>query len=198
MAEAVKSAKDADTALERCADLYESAQHASDLANKLISFERANKAGNANLHEALNLVDVVRSAIDTVQRRVPASVQVLFNSEEPVIQVSGDLLMLEEGFANLLDNALKHAGAALTTIVIDIISSDGVARIEVSDDGVGLKDEDMSKAMERFGQINPGGGSGLGLSIVQMVANAHGGRFTLEKPCRGLRAVFVLPTISAL
>ena len=76
MAEAVRSATDAETALERTADLYESAQHASELANKLISFERANQAGSADLHEALNLVTVVRAAIDTVQRRVPASVQI--------------------------------------------------------------------------------------------------------------------------
>ena len=197
MAEAVRSATDAETALERTADLYESAQHASELANKLISFERASQAGNADLHEALNLVTVVRAAIDTVQRRVPASVQIVFNVEEPVIRVSGDSLMLEEAVTNLLDNALKHAGSALTVIKIDMTLSNRAVHITVSDDGVGLTTEEMSKAMERFGQVNPGSGSGLGLSIVQMVANGHGGRFTLERLNRGLAAVFVLPTMSS-
>ena len=122
----------------------------------------------------------------------------MFNVEEPVIRVSGDSLMLEEAVTNLLDNALKHAGSALTVIKIDITLSNRAAHITVSDDGVGLTTEEMSKAMERFGQVNPGSGSGLGLSIVQMVANGHGGRFTLKKLNRGLRAVFVLPTISPL
>ena len=198
MAEAVKSAPDAETVLARTADLYESAQQASDLANNLISFERANQAGNSDLHELLNLVDVVRTAIDNVQRRVPASVHLVLNVKDPAISVFGDSLMLEEAITNLLDNALKHAGTELTAITIDIVNADGMAGIEVSDDGAGLTREEMAKAMERFGQVNPGGGSGLGLSIVQMIANGHGGQFTLEKLSRGLKAVILLPTISPL
>lgn len=197
MAEAVRSATDAETALERTADLYESAQHASDLANKLISFERANQDRNADIHEVLNLVDVVHSAIETVRRRVPASIQVVLNIEHPLIQVSGDSLMLEEAVINLLDNALKHAGTGLTAITLDIATVNGMAQIEVSDDGVGLTCEEMAKAMERFGQVNSGGGSGLGLSIVQMVAKGHGGQFSLEKLSRGLRAVILLPMLPA-
>ena len=196
MAEAVRSASDARTALERTADLYESAQQASDLANKLISFERASQAGGAGFHQTLNLVEVVRAAVDTVQRRVPASVQMVVNVEEPDIQVMGDSLMLEEAVSNLLDNALKHAGSELTTINLAMVVIDGKARIEVSDDGKGLTSEEMAKALERFGQVSPGGGSGLGLSIVQMVANGHGGSFTLEKRTSGLRAVLVVPLIS--
>lgn len=195
MAEAVRSATDAQTALERTSDLYESAQHTSDLANKLISFERANQVGNADLHKALNIVDVVRSAIDTVQRRVPASIDIALSVEAPVIQVFGDSLMLEEAVTNLLDNALKHAGTDLSAIALNVAIENSMARLEVSDDGIGLAYEEMAKAMERFGQVNPGGGSGLGLSIVQMVAEGHGGHFALEKPSRGLRAVITLPLL---
>ena len=198
MAEAVRSASNAETALERTADLYESAQQANNLANKLISFERASHAGNVDFHQTLNLVEVTRAAIDTMQHRVPASVQIVVNVEEPEIQVVGDPLMLEEAVTNLLDNALKHAGAELTTITLSMAVINGEARIEITDDGVGLTSEEMEKALERFGQVSPGGGSGLGLSIVQMVANGHGGRLTLERPGRGLRVVFVVPAISLL
>lgn len=197
MAEAVRSAADAETALERTAELYESAQHASDLANKLISFERANQDGNIDLHENLNLVEVVRSAIDTLQRRVPVTIQIVLSVQEPVIHVLGDSLMLEEAVTNLLDNALKHAGTGLTAITLDLAIHNGMARIEVSDDGAGLTSEEMSKAMERFGQVNPGGGSGLGLSIVQMVAKGHDGKFALERRSRGLGAIILLPIASA-
>ena len=197
MAEAARSATDAETALERTADLYESAQQASELANKLISFERANQAGSTDFHHILNFVDVVRAAIDTVQRRVPASIHIVENLEEAEIHVVGDSLMLEEAVTNLLDNSLNHAGSELTAITVNMAVMDDMARLEVSDDGAGLTSEEIAKALERFGQISPGGGSGLGLSIVQMVAKGHGGMFMLETQSRGLRAVFVLPMISA-
>ena len=197
MAEAVKSASDAKTALERTEDLYESARKANDLANNLISFERASQAGNSDLHEIINLVDVVRCAIENVQRRVPAHVKIASEFESPLVCAAGDSLMLEETITNLLDNALKHAGSELTAISVNVSIVKDTARIEVSDNGIGLTDEQMIKSMERFGQVNPGGGSGLGLSIAQMVANAHGGSFALESRSRGLRAVFALPAISS-
>ena len=196
MAEAVRSASDAKTALERTEDLYESAVQASDLANKLISFERASQAGSADFHQTLNLVEVVHAAIDTLKRRVPAPIQLVLNVEESEIGVSGDPLMLEEAVTNLLENALEHGGSELTAISVDVSMIDSMVTIAVSDNGVGLTQDEISKAMERFGQVNPGGGSGLGLSIVQMVANGHGGSFVLQRLDTGLRAVLTLPTIS--
>jgi len=196
MAEAVRSASDAKTALERTEDLYESAQQASDLANKLISFERASQAGSVDFQETLNLVDVVHASINTVQARVPDSVHVKLNFKEPEILIVGDSLMLEEAITNLLDNTLNHAGSGLSTITIELSLIDDKASVLVSDDGVGLTSEEIDKALERFGQVNPGGGSGLGLSIVQMVAKNHGGSLTLERLHRGLRAVFVVPAMT--
>lgn len=195
MAEAVRSAPNAESAMERTADLYESAQQASDLANKLISFERANRAGGSDFHEALDLVSVVQSAIKQVERHVDGSVEISLHGGDSPVQVNGDALMLEEAVTNLLDNAVKYGGAGLSSIDLQLSTHKELVRLEVADDGVGMTDEEMSKALERFGQVNPGSGSGLGLSIVQSVVAAHDGRFTLSNLGNGLLAVVELPLL---
>jgi two-component system sensor histidine kinase TctE len=193
MAEAVRSAPDAESALERTADLYESAEQVSNLANQLISFERANQAGSADFHKVLDIIQVVRSAVESVERSAPESVKIELKCETQALNVVGDALMLEEAIINLLDNALRYGGPDLTSITVDVHGSDDSVTVSVSDDGVGMTPSEMQTAMERFGQVSPGRGSGLGLSIVQSVASGHGGQFSMQELDRGLRAVMKLP-----
>jgi two-component system OmpR family sensor kinase len=82
--------------------------------------------------------------------------------------------------ANLLANARTHTPAG-TAIAVSIAQSGDGVRIAVSDNGPGLSEEDQKRIFERFYRAdssrmrNDGEGSGLGLSIVDAVMNAHGG-----------------------
>lgn len=180
MAEAVRSAPTAEAAIERTADLYESAQHASDLANKLISFERANRAGSADVFERIDVLPIIEAALKNTRQRLSAHISFNFSPALPDVYVRGDELMLEEAFGNIIDNAVKHGGPELSQIDIDVFVIDSMARIVIRDDGVGITEAELAIALERFGQVNPGSGSGLGLSIVQSVVAAHRGEFTIE------------------
>jgi two-component system sensor histidine kinase MprB len=97
---------------------------------------------------------------------------------EPTI-VPGVPASLERAIANLLDNAAKWspAGAA-----VDVRLADGV--LSVRDHGPGIADADLPHVFERFYRATAARsmpGSGLGLSIVQKVAEAHGGTVTAER-----------------
>jgi len=67
--------------------------------------------------------------------------------------------------------------------------------VEVDDDGPGIAPEQRARAFERFVKLGgPGGGGGLGLSIVRGAADAHGAQVTLlESPLGGLRAQVSFP-----
>lgn len=102
---------------------------------------------------------------------------------------------LRRALGNLIDNALKYAGAA--TLRID----DGPAllRLTVEDEGPGIPEAALAEVVEPFRRLDPartldGSGVGLGLAIARDIAAAHGGRLTLaNRPAGGLAATLELP-----
>jgi signal transduction histidine kinase len=93
-------------------------------------------------------------------------------------RVVGSQRQVERAVRNLLDNAARHAEAAVAVTV------DG-GTVVVDDDGPGVAPADRERIFERFTRLDEGrardaGGSGLGLSIVRAVATAHGGTVTVE------------------
>ncbi len=111
------------------------------------------------------------------ERRVTASVT------EGVV-VNGDEHRLRQVVANLVSNALVHTPSD-AAIEARVRSNNGSAVLEVHDDGPGMTPDIAVHAFERFYRADPSrsrhhGGSGLGLSIVQAIVDAHGGTVTLD------------------
>ncbi|MEO1796828.1 MAG: sensor histidine kinase, partial [Pseudomonadota bacterium] len=100
--------------------------------------------------------------------------------------------MVQEAVTNLLDNARIHGGPTLTEICLSATRTGDTIAIEVSDDGKGISPEEHDHALKRFEQLGSTSGSGLGLSIVEAVAHAHGGTCTLHSRDRGLTARITL------
>lgn len=96
---------------------------------------------------------------------------------------------------NLLSNAQQHAVSAVR-VVSDI--EEGWVRIDVSDDGFGIPDEQLPHIFERFfrggGQRrrDEGGGTGVGLTISRAIAHAHGGRLDAANTDEGRGATLTL------
>jgi signal transduction histidine kinase len=113
---------------------------------------------------------------------------------DPPLPAWGDRELIQQAVANLLDNAVKFSpeGAEIT---LKASTRPGVVRISVGDRGPGIPEEDRNRATERFyrgetARHTPG--SGLGLALVQAVAQLHGGALLLEDNQPGLCAVLVL------
>jgi two-component system phosphate regulon sensor histidine kinase PhoR len=104
--------------------------------------------------------------------------------EEPVPAVPGDAGNLERLLLNLLDNAIKY-NRPDGRITVRVGRCDGDAVLEVSDTGIGIPPESISRIFERFYRVDKGrareeGGTGLGLAIVKHIAQAHGGQVEVE------------------
>jgi signal transduction histidine kinase len=114
--------------------------------------------------------------------------------------VFADAGRLQQVMHNLLENALRYTAPG-GRIQVTIASSPGEARVSIADTGVGIPDTDLPYIFERFfrskasKQVNPGG-SGLGLSIVRWIVEAHKGSVTVESaPGKGSTFTVRLPMI---
>jgi signal transduction histidine kinase len=103
-----------------------------------------------------------------------------------------------QAIANLIDNAMKYSGARKTLRVAAEVR-DGRLALSVEDEGIGIPREEQARIFEKFyraGRSETQGrrGSGVGLALVRHVAEAHGGRVTVEsQPGAGSRFTLWLP-----
>jgi len=148
-------------------------------------------------------VDLVRVAADAVDdARATAGGRPISLEAPAELVVSGDDLRLRQVATNLLANACQHTPPEAPVVVrVAIVGADAV--LEVADHGPGLDDAAAQKVFERFYRADPsrtrvGGGSGLGLSIVAAIAEAHGGRVSVDStPGAGACFRVALPVTGA-
>jgi two-component system OmpR family sensor kinase len=105
------------------------------------------------------------------------------------VMVRGDDTRLRQVVGNLVRNALVHTPSR-TPIEIAVTTHNGTAQLTVTDHGPGLRIEDKARIFEPFYRADPSrsrdsGGAGLGLSIVNAVVAAHGGRVDVKETSGG-------------
>lgn len=104
---------------------------------------------------------------------------ILHKANEPSVRIVGDKQLLQSALRNLIDNAIKYSPPD-TEIALSLSQHQGFALIEVADQGRGLSGQNLTHRFARGDNAGDVVGSGLGLTIVEEVALAHGGRFELR------------------
>lgn len=167
--------------------------------NAILSLSRVN-AGAEGKHVRLSLSELGEEMAELFE---PACEEagLLFNSSiEDGLWTKGDQPLLAQATANILDNAIKYTpgGGKISLTVegrgdhIDII---------VHDTGPGIPEADLERVKKRFVRLDDArtqSGSGLGLALVEAVAEFHKGQLTLSEgqadpPARGLSVTLSLP-----
>jgi signal transduction histidine kinase len=155
-------------------------------------------AGKLQLRKsATELASLIESSIEeqqllAQQRRVRVEVE---GTPERCI-IDADPYRLRQVVGNLLSNAVKFSTAG-GRVVVRLQALDGVARIEVEDDGVGIPPAFLPHVFDRFRQAHDDdtrqhGGLGLGLAIVKHLVELHGGTITVSSGGPGLGARFAI------
>ncbi|MFN7572419.1 MAG: ATP-binding protein, partial [Betaproteobacteria bacterium] len=135
-------------------------------------------------------------------RRLPEAPPTAVDSTSATGQVlDGNATELRRALDNLLANADRYgrdAESGRLTLALTLARRDGAALLTVADQGPGIAPADLQRLLRPFerGDVARGGGTGagLGLAIVQRIAQLHGGQFTLSANApQGLRAELQLP-----
>lgn len=212
-----KMLPDADAAFSR---IEPEARRMQALVEDLLTLARLD-AERPMSHAPVDLTQVAADAVAGARAIEPARPVELRLDAAPVIDGDGD--KLRQVALNLVVNALRHAGedANVTVTVTEAVAGPGptahtasvgpiqrpgtrLAVLEVDDDGAGMPAEAAAKSFERFHRIDDSrtrsegaGGSGLGLSIVAGIVQAHDGTVHLDTaPESGARFRVELPVLS--
>lgn len=193
-----------ETIRETLVDVESETQHMGMIINDLLLVAQA-ESGNLVLRKEIVemdtlLLEVYRQTRQIATRGRPeGELEVRLGSEDQAL-VYGDRQRLRQLLLNLAENAVKYTPYS-GTVTLGLANKDGWVRVSVHDTGIGISEENQQQIFERFYRTDKArgremGGSGLGLSIVQWIAQAHDGHVTVEsKPQVGSTFTLWLPEL---
>jgi signal transduction histidine kinase len=151
------------------------------LSNALLDLEELRASGTASL-EPVDVDELLADVSTRYQPEVAANSRRIHTPPPTGHIIDGHAHWLDLALGNLVSNALRYGHGDIT---LTAKQSDGHTRLAVTDEGVGFPPEFVDKAFDRFSRDEASrttGGTGLGLSLVQAVAEAHHGSATITAP----------------
>jgi signal transduction histidine kinase len=142
------------------------------------------------------LIDETLEAFSYVLSQQGFTVEVTSAPDLPEVPMDADAV--KQALANLVDNAIKYSEAR-KSLGVEASIQEGQLALSVADKGIGIPPEEFGRIFEKFyrvGRSDTQGqrGSGVGLALVRHIAEAHGGRVTVESwPGEGSRFTLWLP-----
>ena len=167
----------------------------SALIDELLSLSRMESGGRFSPENA-DLSELVEVVCDEAQMAQDKSIT-LEKSIAKDVHAEIDVGLMSRLVQNLLGNAYKFTEEG-GTISVSLEKTEGAIRLSVRDSGCGIEEDDLPKIWNRLWQKDSSRsenkGSGLGLSMVQKIAQLHGGKMSVESaPGKGSLFVLTLP-----
>jgi len=180
--------------------IHQSGGHLLGLINDILDLAKI-EAGRYTLHQAaINLEAGLEDAVGFIRLRAEQHGVALEHTQpHPLPALYADARAVRQMLINLLSNAVKFTPSGGQVRIFVAVTEQNEIEIGVSDTGVGIAPSDQALVFESFGQarhdtVIVDKGTGLGLTIVKGLAEAHGASVTLASaPGRGTRVSIVFP-----
>ena len=168
------------------ADLEAGVARASHVVEQLMTLARVEPEALALQKTRCDLVAIAKDAIVARAALAERKAIDLGLAHAEAASVDGDPTALAILLSNLLDNALRYTPQG-GRIDVSVTSPEGVPVLQVADTGPGIPQAERERVFDRFyrGALADAPGSGLGLSIVKRIADAHGATIALDAPTTG-------------
>ena len=166
-------------------DARDDAEWLIRMVENLLSITRISGAEKTELHRSPELLEeIIGECAAKFKKRDPTVGLSVRVPDEPVT-VEVDAMLIEQVLMNLMDNAVHH-GEKTTHIYVEAYRDNGFVFVGVSDDGVGIAQENLPKLFE--GQTEPSDSNrfrGIGLQVCRAIVEAHGGRIRAKNNVGG-------------
>lgn len=159
--------------------IHRQALKMSDLISKLLSMTRLEQGTEPAHMETVDFGELLRSVCEA--QGYDHERLILTVPEQ--IAVKADSVLISQLVRNLIENAFKY-GNPEGYVWVSLKKNDKEILLQVQDEGIGIPAEEQEKIWKRFYRVDASrareGGTGLGLALVQQIAQMHGGYMTLE------------------
>ncbi len=181
-------------------DIHTSGKHLLDLINDILDVAKI-EAGKLRLYEeAFDIKSATKICVNMLSLTArEADVALSVNVADDLPYLYADDTRLRQIISNLLSNAIKFTNPGGRVTLSVGINTDGGMFVSIVDTGIGISDDDIENALSQFGQVDDKysrntDGTGLGLSLVQLIISEHGGSFEFSsKLDEGTTAVAHFP-----
>jgi signal transduction histidine kinase len=181
--------EDTDLIMDSFQSMSVASSQAVAVVNDMLETARLDKQRFELNYKEFDLVEAVKTCID-LSKKVTAQSPVTYTAKLPEkLEVTADKVRIKEAVDALLSNAVKYGKsdeAGTVDIAVEVKSENDHVDISVTDKGIGIAQEDIEKLGKKFVRLDPKtenfvrpGGTGLGLFVVNGVAERHGGKLII-------------------
>ena len=173
------------------------------LINNILDFSRIEAGRKEYEFRETDMAELVHNTLDSYRYQIEQqgfAFEESIDSNLPAVRV--DREAIARALVNLVNNALKYSTDE-KFLGVKLYRENGVVKLEVMDRGIGIARRDQSKIFEKFYRtgdplVHNTKGSGLGLSLVRHITQAHGGEIAVEStPGKGSKFTLSLPLASS-
>ena len=173
------------------------------LINNILDFSRIEAGRKEYDFRETDIAELVRNTLDSYRYQIEQQGFALEEQIDPSIPtVRVDREAIARALVNLVNNALKYSDSE-KFLGVKLYRDKSVLKLEVSDRGIGIERHEQARIFEKFYRtgdplVHNTKGSGLGLSLVRHITQAHGGDVEVEStPGRGSKFTLSLPLVQA-
>jgi signal transduction histidine kinase len=164
--------------------IHSSGSHLLDLINDILDIAKLD-AAKVELHETeMEIQRVIAACVTLLEAQAMKSgVHMRLGEDKERLRLRGDERRVRQILLNLLSNAVKFTPDGGEVAVSAFLNGEGL-HVAVADTGIGIAQEDIPRALARFGQIDSAlsrkhAGTGLGLPLAKELAELHGGTLAI-------------------
>lgn len=180
--------------------IHREAGRLNRLVDDLQELSRAEAGASALDLQSVNLSEIIQMVLRRMESQFrDEQIRLEVRLPSSPFRVSADPDRIEQVLTNLLSNALQYSRSG-GTVWVEADPVDGMARVSVRDNGIGIPASHLAHIFDRFYRVDKSrsrlrGGSGIGLTIARQWVENHGGRIWAESDGegKGSRFIFTLP-----
>jgi two-component system phosphate regulon sensor histidine kinase PhoR len=193
--ELIEDEKDEAVKKEYLAIITRNNERLTNIANDILILSAVEEKKHIRPSE-FALAEVLREIYSLLSQKARGK-NLRLNLHDTDAVINADKFYIEQMLINLVDNAIRYTEKG--EIDVDVEQDDFGTKITVADTGIGIAKENLPRIFERFfvtdkSRSKKNGGTGLGLAIVKHIAEAHGGRVSVQsEPGKGTKFIVRLP-----